>query len=157
MAEKRTLMLRVGVTRKYGAHEVYFEMAEQVDIENGEQRREAYLNLLAQVDDQIKHYEHFLLPTVKLPMGGSSAPASGNASTKEFKPDSISVEFKDNKRQVSLKGGEYQKFGVPLYKECDTVWPIETADFGTHDLRNSGLVAVVELVGGKPKRVLSLK
>lgn len=157
MDESRLLMLRAGCTRKYGAHEVYFEIAEQVECKSGEDRRTGFLNLLAQLDDQIKHYEHFILPTVKLPHGQQPANGGNGSSTKEIKPDSISVEFTSGKRMVSLKGGEYQKFGVPLYKECDTAWPIETAEFGIHDLKESGLIAIVEIVGGKPKRVLSLK
>lgn len=157
MAEVRTLMIRVGLTRKYGAHEVYFEMAEQVEVHNGEERREAYLNILAQVDDQIKHYEHFLLPLVKLPHGGNPATVSEAATTKEIKAKSISVEFTKGKRWVSLMGGDFIKFGVPLYKDCDTQWPVETAELGIHNVEHLNMTAVIELDGKKPKRVLSLK
>lgn len=157
MSEARTFMLRHGVTRNYGAHSVYFEMAEQVELENHEQRRDAFLRLIAQVDDQIKHYEAFLLPSVRLPQGGNAASASGAASTKEFKAKSITVEFTKGKRMVSLLGGDYIKFGVPLYKDCDTQWPVESADFGVHNVEHLNLTAIVEIIGGKPKRVLSLK
>lgn len=154
--ETRTFVIRAGVTRNYGAHSVYYEISEQVAVEHGQARRDAFMNLHAQLEDQINVYEATLLQHVKLP-AGSAALAPGAETRDTFAIDFISVEHKQGKRYVHVHGGKWKKFGVPAYKECDSALELDTMEYGEHDVIKLGLVATVDLIGGKPKRVVSIK
>jgi hypothetical protein len=152
----RTFMLRVGIKRKYGDHEISFEIAEQVDCNGGKERREAFLNLQAQLEDQIQVYETVSLPHVQLPQRGqSSGSATGSADT--FVLKDIVVESKSGKKFVSARGGRWEKFGVPIYKECasDLIW--DELPYGVHSFEHLNLTVTVELEDNKAKRCRSIR
>ena len=153
---KRTLMLRAGIRRNYGGHEMYFEIAEQVEIANGQERRDAFMNLQAQLEDQINVYEHVSLPHVKLPAGNVVQLGNDGWTTDTFTIAKISIEFKQGKRFVAAHGGKWQKFGVPIYKECISALNIEDLALGDFDCGSLGLIATISLKDGKAKRVDSI-
>lgn len=154
---KRLLMLRVGIKRNYGAHEISFEVAEQVEVTNGQERRDAFMNLQAQLEDQINVYEHVSLPHVKLPSGSIVAAGNDGWTTDTFPISKISVEFKQGKRFVAAHGGKWQKFGVPIYKECASNLNIEDLALGDFECSALNLTATVSIKDGKAKRVDSIK
>ena len=154
---KRTLMLRAGIRRNYGGHEIWFEVAEQVDVANGQERRDAFMNLQAQLEDQINVYEHVSLPHVKLPSGAIVTGGGDGWTQDTFPVSKISVEFKQGKRFVAAHGGKWQKFGVPIYKECITPLNIDDLALGDFDCSGLNLTATVSLKDGKAKRVDSIK
>lgn len=152
---KRTFAIKTGVRRNYGKHEIYFEIAEQVEIESTGQLREAYLNLQSLLDDQIKTYEALSLPHVSLPSGQDGL-QSGGQNSDTFVLETIKIEFADGKKRVKACGGKYLKHGVPVYEECKTQLPIETLSMGIHDFRHLNLTVKVDIEGGKPKRAYSI-
>jgi hypothetical protein len=157
---KRQMSFRVMVKRNYGAHEISFELGEILDISSGHERQSAFDNLLAQVNDQIKRYEELELPHVKLPMGqASQAPKSHaeNVGHEAFLVETIKVEHVEGKRRVRCCGGKFLKHGVTAYPECETNYPIESLDYGTHDVRHLKMLATCEAENGVIKRVRSLK
>jgi len=156
MSEPRTFVIRVGVRRSYGAHEIYYEISEQIEVESGEERRSAFLNLQAQLDDQVKVYEEISLPHVKLPAGTKGSGAA-SVSLETFPLELIKVEFQDGSKRIKACGGKYMKWGVPVYKECFTELPIETLAYGPHDYRDLKLTCTADVEGGKPVRVRAIK
>ena len=153
---KRLLRLEFGITRRYGDHEIYFSMTENVNISSGRERVDAYNSLISQVNHQIAHYEKNHLPHVKLPQSSGNAVVA-SALLDSFNADKLVVESKSGKRYVSVKGGRWAKFGVPIYPECETDLPLDDYDYGEHDLSELGLTATVDIVDGTPKRTLSIK
>lgn len=152
----RTFALRVGIKRKYGDHEISFEIAEQVECAGGQERRDAFLNLQAQLEDQIQIYEKVSLPHVQLPQrGGAVSNQAGGIDT--FVLENIIVESKGGKRFVSAAGGKWQKFGVPIYKECgtDIIW--QELAFGVHDFSHLNMTVTVDIEDGKAKRCRSIR
>lgn len=154
---KRTVQLRVAIRRDYGAHQISFEIAEQVEISNGQERRDAFMNLQAQLEDQINVYEHVSLPHVKLPSGSIVATGNDGWTTDTFPISKISVEFKQGKRWVAAHGGKWQKFGVAVYKECSSVLNIEDLALGDFDCSHLNLTATISIKDGSAKRVDSIK
>lgn len=154
---KRDLKLNVEVTRNYGLHSVKFGLSEIVSISNGQQRRDAFANLLVQLDDQISLYESVHLQETRLPNVVDSASNGTANNLEQFKPTTLMIESKGGKRIVSIKGGKYSKFGVPVYPECVTDLPIDSYDYGAHDLTQHDLTATVDIVDGKAKRTVSIK
>lgn len=153
---KRTFVIRAGVTRRYGDHEIYYEISEQIEASNGQERRDAFQNLQAMLDDQVKVYEAVSLPHVRLPQGSAAASTGGTVSD-TFPLESIIVENKQGKRFVSACGGRWAKFGVPIYKGCQTDIDIANLDYGVHDFSHLQAVCTIELEGDKAKRVRSIK
>lgn len=150
-------LLRLGITRNYGAHSVYFEVSETHTLSSGHQQQEAFDNLHSQLNYQIARYEEFFLPHVKLPASNQTVSQAKTGSTEEIKIDKILVENVGGQRRVKAMGGKYEKFGVPCYKECDSTINLDSLEYGVHDYSHLNLTAVVELQGDKPKRVKSLK
>lgn len=154
---KRELTISVAINRHYGQHEIRFAMAEVVRVANGAERREAYNNLLAQLDDQIKIYEDVHLQHVTLPQGQSLRNDDLNKLEK-FTITAINVEFKNGKKYISAQGGKYAKFGVAIYPDsCVTDLPIEDYELGLHDMTVHNLTATIDLVDGKAQRVVSIQ
>lgn len=155
MANKRDLRLNVEVTRNYGLHSVKFGLSEVVTVEHGQARRDAFANLLVQLDDQIKLYEETMLQDTRLPMVMSS---NTDSKVKTIPAVKLVVENKQGKREVSLQGGQYSKHGVPVYSDtCETELDIDNYEYGVHDLSHHNLTATIDIVDGKPKRVLVIK
>lgn len=155
-SEIRTFVIRAGLKRNYGKHEVYYEISEQIEVADGQQRRDAFQNLQAQLEDQIRVYEAVSLPHVRLPQESGSR---GNVESGQdsFPLETIIVESKSGKRYVSATGGKWKKYGVPIYKECDTELDIEALHYGVHDMTTFNITATIEIVGGKAKRVVAIK
>lgn len=152
----RTFQMRVGITRRYGDHEIYFEIAEQVEVSGGQERREIFLNLQAQLEDQITVYEKVSLPHVQLPQrNGSNGASSGASDT--FVLDSIVVESKGGKRFVSAAGGKWKKHGVPVYPECSTDIDFALLDYGRHDFAHLNMTVTVDIENGSAKRCRSIR
>lgn len=154
--EPKEYLIRAGIRRNYGLHEVYYEISEQVTVSNGQERRDAFQNLQAQLEDQIKVYEAVSLPHVRLPQTAGH-PQTGNANSDTFPLESIRVEFSQGKRIVRAIGGKWKKFGIPVYDDCDTMIGHEALDFGEHPMSELNLTVHVELEDGKPKRARSIK
>lgn len=154
---KREFKLNLEIERNYGKHKIRFGISEIVHVENGTERREAFNNLLLQLNDQIRLYEHTELGNVTLPQT-SNAPDNGNSNNLEtFTATHLVVENKQGKKYISVKGGKYAKFGVAVYEECQTDLPIEEYDYGVHDLTHMNLTAMVDVVDGKPRRTVSIR
>lgn len=154
MAEKRFLV-RAGLRRNYGKHEVYYELSEEVSVSSTGQVREAFINLQSLLEEQITVYEKVSLPHVQLPAGVVEKP-NGSNDDSTFTLETIKVEFVDNKRRVRAVGGNFKKYGVPVYDDCGTDLPIETLGFGVHDFRSLNLTVKVEFENGKPVRARSI-
>lgn len=154
---KRELRIVVEITRNYGAHSIKFGMGEVVKVANGSERREAFNNLLSQLDDQINIYEDVHLQHVTLPQGQSLRNDDLNKLEK-FTITAINVEFKNGKKYISAQGGKYTKFGVAIYPDsCITDLPIEDYELGLHDMTVHNLTATIDLVDGKAQRVVSIQ
>lgn len=155
MAERRFLV-RAGLRRHYGKHEVYYELSEEIDATSTGDVRQAFIGLQSLLEEQISVYEKVSLPHVKLP--DSVSPTQGNQPTGDAFPlETIKVEFQDNKKRIKACGGKYVKHGVPVYEECATDLPIETLGFGVHDLRHLNLTVKVQMDGDKPKKAVSIR
>lgn len=152
----RTLTLKVSIERNYGQHKITYGIEETVEVANGDERRKAYENLQAQLDDQIHVYEAVHLSRVRLPNG--QAGNNGSSQTSDtFPAKTLLVEFKNGRKEIRIKGGAWTKHGVPVYQECETNFHIENFEFGVHDISSYNLIATVEIVAGNPKRIRSLK
>jgi len=154
--ETRTLLIRAGIKRNYGKHEIYYEISEQIEVANGQERRDAFQNLQAQLEDQISVYEHVSLPHVKLPAGGP-ADSGSKGTTDTFPVDSITIESVKGKKHIAAMGGKWKKFGVPIYSECETSLDVSLWDYGVHDVAHLGLTAKIYIEGDRAKRVMSIK
>lgn len=154
--ETKTKAIRFGITRNYGAHSIYFEAAEQVEIKSFAEQQDAFDVLIKQVNHHIARYEEFFLPHVKLPQGSAAAASPVQLMVDTFKLDKIIVENVDGKRRVKAVGGKYEKFGVPCYKECKSEIELDSLEYGKHDYSHLDLKVAIELEGGKPKRVRSI-
>jgi hypothetical protein len=157
MADSRKFQVSVEVTRNYGLHSIKFALSENVTVNNGQERRDAFASLMVQLTDQISLYESIHLPELRLPSVSNQHEASSPNNFKKVKATQLVVESKGGKRYLSVKGGEYTKFGVAIYPECDTAILLDEYDYGVHDLTPHNLDAVIEIVDGKPRRVVSLK
>lgn len=151
----RTLTLKVSIKRNYGKHEITYGIEETVEVENGDERRKAFQNLQGQLDDQINLYEAVYLPNVKIPDTGAVGSTAKASDT--FPAKTLVIEHKNGRRETRVKGGAWEKFGVPLYEECETLFPHEQFEYGVHDISGYNLTATVEMADGKAKRIRSLK
>lgn len=152
----RQITIGIQIKRNYGDHEITFAISEYVDVMSGADRREAYNNLLGQLEDQIKVYEAVSLPHVQLPNRSAHSQAGGSNSD-TFPLESIIIENKQGKKYVSATGGRWSKFGVPIYKGCATDLDISALDYGVHDFSHLNMTCTIELEGDKAKRVRSIK
>ena len=145
------------INRNYGNHSIEFGLSEVAEIRSGAERRTHFNGLVKQLEDQIEQYEKHHLSHVTLP---TNAPAGQGALPlmETLRPSSIVVEHKNGKRMISLKGGKYQRHGVPIYEDtCKTDLPIESYEYGEHDISQHNLMATIDIEGGSPKRVTSIK
>lgn len=157
---KREMRINVKIERDYGKHKIAFELGAIVEVASGHERQAAFDNLVVQLEDQIKHYEDIQLPHVKLPQGSASpAPKSHaeNVGHEAFLVETIKVESVEGKRRVRCCGGKFTKHGVTAYPECETNYPLESLDYGVHDVKHLKMLATCEAEQGVIKRVRSLK
>lgn len=154
--EKKSKLIRFGVTRNYGAHSVYFEVSEQIEISSFAEQEDALDTLINQANHHVSRYEEFFLPHVKMPQGFAGSAVTSTPTLDTVKLDKIIVENVDGKRRVKAVGGKYEKFGVPCYKECQSSIELDSLEYGKHDYSHLDLKVVIELEGGKPKRVRSI-
>lgn len=155
MTERRFLV-RAGLKRNYGKHEIYFELSEEISAASTGQVREAFLSLQSLLDEQVKVYEQTSLPHVALPDSRNTG-ASSAAGLETFALETIKVESQDGKKRIKACGGKYVKHGVPVYEECQTDLPIETLDYGVFDYRELKLTVSVQMDNGKPKKAVSIR
>jgi len=154
---KRMLELSVVITRNYGKHSVEFGMKEICEISSGSHRRSAYNNIVGQLNDQIEQYETVNLNQIRLPEQSTEAVKS-DSFVAEIPVSEIIVESKNGKRRMSAKGGQYSKHGVAIYEDtCQTDLVLSNYDYGTHDISMHNLIMYVDIVGGMPKRALSIR
>ena len=154
--KKRRFRIDARISRNYGSHSVEFGISELVDCANGHDRRNAFNNLLGQLQDQIYVYEQTHLQDVRLPEPSSPITSQGELQTIPL--THIIVENKNGKRMLSAKGGQYSKFGVAIYDDtCTTDLPLDDYDYGEHDFTGRGISFTVDIVDGKPRRVVSIK
>lgn len=153
---ERKFLVRAGIRRNYGKHEVYYELSEEVTVSSTGGVREAFVGLQSLLEEQIRVYEAVSLPHVKLP-DGQPQTQGGDNQEDTFQLETLKVEFQDNKRRVRACGGKYLKWGVPVYDDCGTDLPIETLGFGVHDFRHLNLTVKVEMEGNKPARARSIR
>lgn len=154
--KERRFLVRAGLRRNYGKHEVYYELSEEILATSTGQVRDAFINLQTLLENQIAVYEQVSLPHVKLP-DVQSGDSETTPAPDDFNLECIKVEFTNGKRIVKATGGQWTKHGVPVYEECSTDLPIETLDYGVHDYRHLNLRVKADIVGGKPKRAVSIK
>lgn len=155
--DTRKLTIAVNIERNYGKHKISFSMSESVTVANGAERREAYNNIVGQLEDQIRLYEHVNLGNLQLPQDNNGGAPQTNNVLEKFKVTALVVESKNGKRYVSVQGGKYAKYGVAVYEECITDLPIETYEYGVHDLTAHDLTATVDIVDGKARRTVSIQ
>ena len=153
---KRMLELSVSITRNYGKHSIEFGMKEICEIGSGSQRRSAYNNLVSQIEDQVELYETVSLNQVRMP-----EPETQEGSSLDkvvvLPLVTLSIESKNGKRMMSGKGGQYSKHGVAIYEDtCNSTLDFSSYDYGEHDMGDLDLKMKVDIVDGKPKRVLSI-
>lgn len=155
MAERRFLV-RAGLKRNYGKHEVYYELSEEISASSTGQVRDAFINLQSLLEEQITVYEATSLPHVTLPDSRNNQ--NGAATSGEsFALETIKISNEDGQRKVKACGGKFTKHGVPVYPECSSAIKFDGLDYGVHDMRSHKLTVVYELEGGKPKRAVSIK
>lgn len=154
---KRALTIKVGIKRNYGKHEIYYEASELVELSSGHERQDAFNNLYAQLDSQIRHYEEVFLPLVKLPNVSETHNDGGENGTDTFTLEKITVENYQGKRRVKAVGGKYAKWGVAVYDGVVTDLDLDALAYGEHhQFAALKLQVVAELEGGKAVRVRSI-
>lgn len=151
----RRLTLKVTIKRNYGQHEISYGLEETVEVSNGDERRKAFQNLQSQLDDQINIYEAVYLPHIVLPTGQANN-SSKSTQSDTFPAKTLIIEHKNGRRETRIKGGKWEKHGVPVYDECETLFHVEQFELGIHDISSYNLTATVDIVEGKAKRVRSL-
>jgi len=154
MAERRFLV-RAGLRRNYGKHEIYYELSEEITAQSTGEVKDAFLNLQSLLENQVTVYEAVSLQHVQLPTGAAPQQTQDSKSD-SFTLETLKVEFHDNKRRVRACGGKYLKWGVPVYEDCGTDLGIEALSFGVHDMRNLKLTVQVDIENGKPVRARSI-
>lgn len=154
---RRAMNFHVEITRNYGSHTIKFGISELQNVSSGSERRAHFNNLVSQLEDQIEVYERTHLPHVDLVTFPKPHEADDTV-LNQGKPTALVVEHRNGRREVSLKVMQYQKHGVPVYSDtCITDLPLAEYELGEHDLTHLDLTATVDIVDGKPKRVLSIK
>lgn len=151
----KNIGVTISIRRKYGDHEIEFSLQEFHTVENGLERRDAFNDVLSQLNDQILVYETTFLKDYK-----PTQPTGEKHHTRtEIVPlTSIVVEHKNGVRHVSCKGGIYKKFGVACYDDsCQTEMNLDTLDYGEHVVVEEGLMMTVDIVNNKAQRVLAIK
>lgn len=149
-------LMNISVTRTFnigGGETVSFSYGGKFECSTMGDRRAASSWLLGQV---MGSYEHWIRSHSFRETAQRSSADNQNVTSGEQKIEitAVSKETKDGQVRYSLKGGQYQKFGVPLYKEvirdCH-----EPADFASLDYGNTparGTMSVY-IENGKAKRV----
>lgn len=153
---ERKFLVRAGLSRNYGKHEIYYELSEEITAHSTGEIKDAFLSLQSLLENQIAVYEAVSLPHVQLPQG-SQPESVGTRNDDSFLLESILIESQGGKRRVKAVGGKYVKHGVPVYPECGTDLPLDSLDYGPHNFRHLNLTVKVELEDGKPRRAVSIR
>lgn len=151
----KNIGVTISIRRKYGDHEIEFSLQEFHSVENGQERRDAFNGVLAQLNDQILIYETTHLKNYRPATTTNEKPLNR---VETVPLTHLVVEHKNGARHVSAKGGIYKKFGVACYDDsCQTELDLDLFDYGEHDMMADNLVMTVDIVNNKAQRVLAIK
>lgn len=153
----RSMTLTVNINRNYGDHSIDFGISEIVHVKSGSHRRSAFNNLILQLNDQIELYETVNLKQIRLP---ETSTKSNNVEDNVIvlPITHIAIENKNGKKYMSGQGGQYSKHGVPIYADtCATDLVLDEYDYGVHDITAHNLKMAIDVVDGKPKRIIAIK
>lgn len=142
--------LKLETTRKYGTGEITISL--QMDTPTDVDKGLIELDLL--LDQSNRMFEHFI--EHHLPKWNKPIP-NENVTTKLIPATEIRVTMDKGKKYYKVAGGEYTEHGINFWpehmKQCG-VNPKLIPDEG-YKLKE-GTQALIEMVDGKPKRVLKL-
>lgn len=146
-------IVKVGWARRYGAHN--FQIATEIEVSYVSESEvtsaieKEVLNIAAHFD----HLEKNIVPNLP-----NTTTAEQGGTRQEWLPVSlVVVEFKNNRKQISLKGGNFTQYGIPVYEDSLEEDFLNLTEWGFgEEAPKVPAKMLVEFKGGKPKRVLKV-
>lgn len=143
------------ITRNYGAVSVEFQL--DGDAASTQQAVELALGLAASVGEMHRRFASEQLAGMKIePPRGSGVRADETVVDLEY----IGKEQRNGSTLLRCYGGNYKKWGVPMYEEAHRQYPDVTEFIASDRSRlffDKGATMIVQMVDGKPKRVIGLR
>lgn len=143
--------IKVRLTKKLGAvGEVEVELGGNVLIKDGTGGLLEFEYLVNMGEGMIKHYMEHHTTNSRI-LGGE------DVITREFDAIEIRVTMDKGKRYWKVATPEYSEFGIPFWPEHMKACGIDPKNIPDEGHKcKEGTKAIVEMVDGKPKRVLKL-
>lgn len=150
----RQFYAEMTITRHYGGQSVSFTLGENVTARSGGDRVKAFDSLRINLEHQIEYYEENNLGNIRPPVIGDMP--GGSKSQEWFDIEQVRVEHQGGNKIIRLSGGDWSKFGCPVYEDNPGFEHFDQFDLGYHDVTAHKWRAKAEIVNGSPKRVVAI-
>lgn len=147
-------VLKVEITRHYGAVSITYGLSGSYEIQYRDDITKAYAELREIVEAQ--HHIALANNPDLMPAPPTGTNQSGGQSLIELLCTHVRREFVDGKDRIRLVGGEFTKYGIPVYDEFMSSLGIDPETLPYGDTPYEKRVKVQLDHKGNPKRALEL-